>query len=1394
MSGALLYDHARDPATNVGRAWLQDSLLARTGEELVLRLRHFEGAFQPPRQPGYNVFEQDGLAGYEDALPMFRGSVSPEDTAFRKTRIDMLRERARQLDDAGMSRVVAGLLSPENLLTLPVPLMAGGATAAAQTMRAAALGGAVAGGTTLLAGAADQTAMPAQLRGDLLNETVLSTLMGAALGGALGGVVSARSLDRTAKRFSAVHGAYEGRTPPPGGKVPPAGEAAGGAPGAPVDVPPPTARMTPEEVRAHVAALRPQPLEQLIDGQWATLKAEPLSDTLLRSRADLEAEVAGIADPHTRAAALRELEFERLFPETERAAIEADLDLLSGPRTRLTAANDEAVAEIEMRLDAIARLFERLDVPPGAANENVHPGRLRLLEMADAWFADLRDEAANLNLRTWPRKEGGPRGVWWDALVGTHDAGDARPAVNENVPGGPRGGDDLTIPPAPPVPPRELPTMPPAPEGSARLAPGSGLERLRWDEFPFYVLKANQIAGVLGEQLARLAEGLLPIPGLRTVGNAGGFATDTGSVVSMAWARWMPRYMETLGVLDRGYFAYRGWDQNKSGPFVNRAVGLGEGAARFFGRGGEAMDQAEFSAAVLRLIEDPTIPEMPPAAREVAARLSDILWKPVAKEAAEAGVLLVPEHIPEARAAIARQRQVAIATLGRAETMERDLAARAAAGDAVPGLAGAQQAIMDLREWLVALDGRSAALDEMVATGRQPRPYVPHVANRTAILADREGLADRIADYWLTTLNGTEHTWATPQIRAEIALSHLAGQPASDALERTIYRTLRDRGMAPPVAAARAAELAAPLKALETNRPGNLRFEANAALGRSTPGPDVEAVHAQVVQALDAVGVVRGEGQQANAFHKLVEEIAPDRAAERSRDLALPGHARERRLDVPLSIIGDYLDLDLHTIGAGYVERMSRAIEMSRKYGDPSFMGARIGMTLDLIESGADPAEIAKQLRALENSRDLALLNIGAPETADAWSVRTLTFLKNHAIATQMGKGLYAAMTDTGRVVMEHGFRPLFDGIAQQIVNGDGWRLARREAELSAVASEMTLLRGSRSMFDMEAIGAERSWLERMAGKAAETTMFINLLALWTQKAQEFAGVLTQHYMVEAAIRLRDGTASAEDVTRMAHYGFDVVKATRIADAYEAAGRQSAGSLRIANTEAWGDRALVDEFRAALKTAVDSQVVRPGAADTPMFMSAPLAQGLLLYKRFGISATQRVLAAGLQRRDMMVVGGMLSSVAIAWFFADPPAGDRDKNPIFSAQRLATAIEKSGVLGIFTDVNNAMELVSGQNVGVRPLLGLDPPLYAKRGSWADQLGAALGPAVNPWLTLTWALTDPDAKSDERAGAIRRMIWFNNQIWFDPIFRALSREAGSAMHTPTERAPAPGPLVR
>lgn len=1391
MSGALAWRPEPDDAvTTTVKAWLQDSLVARSGEEAALRLIQFEGALAPPRVPGYSPFDDPAkLAGYH--LPRFRGSGSPEETAFIMQLEDRYRQRARELEDAGMSRFVAGMLSPENLATLPVPLLAGGSTALGVTARAAALGGAVAGGTALAQGLGDQVALPPDIRSPLLESTMLSTLFGAVLGGALGGVVSKASLDRAAARSAAVHGAYEGRTGAPGGKVPdgpprpvatprdgvapaeppPVASALGAAARAPGEaVEAPSVRLTDEEIAAHVDRHRPLPMEQFIDGEWVTLKAQ------------------GWDDARTRDAALREEAWDDMFAAGLSREMEADLDVVLGPRERLVAANDapDALAEVEMRLDALQRLTDRMRAEPTPANDNTILARRQVLAMFDEWMAELRLEAANLNLSRNPRPTGGEPGVWWDRLRGTYDDGEARPAVNENDPRSPvRGGDDLTIPPAPPAAPREATPSTPPPSGGDRLAPGALLDRMRWSQFPYYRMKANRIAGVLGDSIARLADEILPIPGLRNIGNAEGYATETRSVVAMADSTTLVRLMFALEETDKAYFAYRGWGEEKAGPFTGRLVGLGQEIRRVTGTQGNAMSMADFSAAAMRLAEDPSLPNMDPAVQRAAKAWREGLFDPLEKAAAEAGVILSVRYPNESLAAIRRERAKAGAVLDRAKAM------------------GAKDVQGAARQWLTMLDGKEQTLAELMASDKPARFYVPHVWMQREVRRGRDLPLDHadnpvriIADHWANDPDDYVRSWAAPDIRAEIALSHVIKGGAADALERTILRHLTGQGVDEAIARARAATLAAPTRALETNRPGNLRFEINSMLNRPTPGPDVETVRAAVRAALDEAGVPIKAPQDPDAVPKLIEEIAPDHEADRMLDLALPGHARERTIDVPLEKLQAYLNLDLYSVGQEYAIRMGRAIAMSQKFGDPSMQGRLLGLELDLLEAGdgvAPRAELYQALSDLATMRDLALLRYNAPDTADAWSVRTIRFLQNHAIVTQMGKGLFAAMPDIGRVQMEHGFRPMFEA-AQQMATNDKWKLAASEAKLAGAAAELALLPGARAMFDIGTIGAERSWPERMGAKLTETMMFVNLLAPWTQKAQEFAGVLTQHFIVDTALKMAAGKASKEEIARMAAYGFDAAKAERIADAYAGAGRQTMGTLRIANTEAWGDRALVEEFRAALKTAVDSQIIRPGLADTPLFMSAPLAQGLLLYKRFGISATQRLLAAGLQRRDAQVVAGMLSAVAIAFFFADPPAGDRDKNPIFNAQRLATAIEKSGVLGIFTDVNNAMELLSGQNVGVRPLLGLDPPLYAKRGSWADQLGAALGPAVNPWLTLTWALTDPEAKADERAGAIRRMIWFNNLIWFDPISRALSREAGSLMHTPTERAPAPGPLVR
>src|SRR5690606_25719668 len=143
---------------------------------------------------------------------------------------------------------------------------------------------------------------------------------------------------------------------------------------------------------------------------------------------------------------------------------------------------------------------------------------------------------------------------------------------------------------------------------------------------------------------------------------------------------------------------------------------------------------------------------------------------------------------------------------------------------------------------------------------------------------------------------------------------------------------------------------------------------------------------------------------------------------------------------------------------------------------------------------------------------------------------------------------------------------------------------------------------------------------------------------------------------------------------------------------------------------AWADAELRDRFRAALRTAVDAAVMRPGAADRPSFLSRPLGQLLFLYKGFAVAATQRMLMAGLQQRDARVLAGVLSSVAIARLIAGPARGAHDRPPIASWERLFTAVERSGATGVLGDINTAIEMLSGNAAGLRPLLGMDPPAF------------------------------------------------------------------------------------
>jgi hypothetical protein len=914
--------------------------------------------------------------------------------------------------------------------------------------------------------------------------------------------------------------------------------------------------------------------------------------------------------------------------------------------------------------------------------------------------------------------------------------------------------------------------------GNDRLAAtGTKLERINVGQLPSYRLKNNSFTGSVGNAIARLADMIAQTPGLRMVGNATGYATETASVEARAaQASW--HFAVSDQRQNELYFRYRGWDEAAAGPIRARAEELRDGVTRLIGRGAAALGRpvtpetaltfAEFDQQVGLAIGQGghKIPEVAEAARF----WQENFYQPFEEQGAAAGVLLTARHRTAAEGALRAQRGTAEAQLREIEVRLADPNLRPDVGRALDDLAS------DLKDHLRSIKDREKALKD---ARPQKEPYTPHRWLRSEVRAKRDDLIKVISDHWQTQA-GT--TWATAGMRAELAVSHLLREGLADTLQRVLTRNAIEAGTDATLAAERAAGAVAPIRdAVASTAPSKLSTEMASLMGKRLDVALPDEITDDVTEVLTNAGV---QGDLKRIAKEIVGGGAKGGPNDEWKDQARPGHAQQRTIDVPTALLAPWLDLSQRAGAADYARRMGAAVEMGKQFGDPSMIGRINATMLDMLEEvaqGRGTVEEAKAVaQAIRDLRDKVLGTFQIPEDPDAISVRTVQFLVNNAVAVQMGQSVWSAITDMGRVAMAVGFQRAFGGVLNSLGrDAEAFRLGGDEAAKAGAALELVTLGRMRAMHDLNAIGADRTLVENWAQSAAEGMQFVNLLAPWTQWAQRFSGALIQSEMMELAVKATAGALATDEVARMAAYGISEDTARRMAAEWRAAGADMRGGLHLANTDAWSDGALRDQFRGALKTAVDQAVMKPGAADRPNFLAAPLMQALFLYKGFAIAATQRFLMAGLQQRDARVAAGIMSSIGIAWLLQGPTDGQFDRNPILSWERVFGAVEKSGALGLITDLNSAVEMMTNNGAGARPMLGIEAPSFAKEVTWAQQAAVVGGAAIAPWLNAVWALTDPAATPDQQAGAMRRTIWFNNLLYVDWLFRALAKEGATAI---------------
>ena len=151
-----------------------------------------------------------------------------------------------------------------------------------------------------------------------------------------------------------------------------------------------------------------------------------------------------------------------------------------------------------------------------------------------------------------------------------------------------------------------------------------------------------------------------------------------------------------------------------------------------------------------------------------------------------------------------------------------------------------------------------------------------------------------------------------------------------------------------------------------------------------------------------------------------------------------------------------------------------------------------------------------------------------------------------------------------------------------------------------------------------------------------------------------------------------------------------------------------------------------------------------------------------------MAATQAVLIRGLQEKDANFFVGMMFLVALGGMvdMIRTRSFGKDYSKKSRTSQILDALDRSAAIGIFTDINRAIESSTDNRFGLRPALGDKKPYGT---SWKYKAGI-LGPTASQISNIADIMWDTGTGeyNHHTARNVRRLIPFQNVFYLDWIF--------------------------
>ncbi len=502
----------------------------------------------------------------------------------------------------------------------------------------------------------------------------------------------------------------------------------------------------------------------------------------------------------------------------------------------------------------------------------------------------------------------------------------------------------------------------------------------------------------------------------------------------------------------------------------------------------------------------------------------------------------------------------------------------------------------------------------------------------------------------------------------------------------------------------------------------------------------------------------------------------------KSVNYALRGPLKSRVFTIDDADIEEFLVNDIELLASRYIQQTSTDIELQRAFNSVDLTAEKKKIDDWYLEKMDDPKLTDKQRLDLDKKRqkDLAditgmlerMRGIYSLPSDSVWgrigrSARDLNYLRF------MGGVTISSLPDIMRVVMAEGFtKTMTRGLKPLIANTKAFNVAKEELQAYGIGVDAIsgVTGKSEIIADIANYTQGGTAIERGLRTAADKFGKINILDYWT-------GGMKQLHAVTMQNRIFDDLAKGKYDKRLGRLGISKENADAMYQQVKKHGKK-VDSVWITNAKNWDSPDLAQMYGAAMRKESDRVIVIPGQ-EKPLFMSNEMGKVIGQFRSFVFSSTQRVLIAGLQRQDHNALGGAFSLISMGMFVYFIKQLERGQ-PISDDPKawVMEGIDRSGAAGILGEINMMLEKVSGNTIGMRPLLDIDA--FSSKFVAHSISQSILGPTFGSLLTDTFKALNSATSEGELTESdirnIRRMLPYNNLTGFRKAVDALEERLG------------------